>query len=286
MERSLYIILFGEPRGLGNSLDCPGSNQIDKILELEELSSRFERIHIRWSLVLDKVSYQPWDNDYMIDKYGERWNSHEYMDKDSVVQSIRNYMRPYADRITFDVYFREPNLLRWGKDYHNEIKLALDSNYSHIMWHRPDLNLKLEKYKDYDKKFDAFLQENEKPVVAVTRAPHFLLRTFEEGIDQVPHSGVFMLWNNYEITLWNRAALEIAEKLIFIKAENQEYYTPPDPFDPLTEESPFAQFMYAHDGAETFWGIMILAMSALTHRFTALDVLPIRSLIREAPHDT
>ena len=62
MGKSLKVILFGEPRGIGNHNDCPGTNQFDTILTNSTLISRVDRIHVHWSITLKKVSHQPWNN--------------------------------------------------------------------------------------------------------------------------------------------------------------------------------------------------------------------------------
>ena len=290
MGKSLKVILFGEPRGIGNHNDCPGTNQFDTILTNSTLMSRVDRIHVHWSITLKKVSHQPWNNSYMVDRYGVRWEETEYLPQEQILKNIEKFMHPYLAKsprlVTYDVHIREPSTLRWGKEYHKVIVDALSENYDYIMFHRPDSNIEVKKDGRADKRklYSKFL-DTDIPAVCITPNPNKTLWTYyDKGTETQPWAGFYVSWNAYEIMLWNRNGLILLEQFIKLKAMNEHKHVNFEYPGGFPEGWGVFQSWYTSqriDKAEDFWSVVLLAISTFSHNFMVIDNLPFRSLIRQ-----
>lgn len=289
MSKSLLIVLFGEPRGIGNSNDCPGTNQFDAILQNETLMRNVDKIHVHWSITVDRVSFPWWDNTYMIDRNGDRWEATEYLPDEQILNNVHKFMQPYNECVTYDIHLRKSSRLRWGKEYHHSIMRGLNEDYDFVMFHRPDSNLDVEG-SDFYRVFEKFFH-TETPAVCVTACPtDTLWKAKEEGISDIPHAGFWITWNAYEIMLWNKKGLRLLERFIRLKSEHeQDYLNITDNssewfHDDTKKYQKLLQSWNNNqriDQAETLWGVTLLAISTFAHDFVVLDALPFRSLIRK-----
>lgn len=283
LSKSLLIVLFGEPRGIGNSADCPGTNQFDVILSDPDLMNTVDRIHVLWSITTERISFQKWENTFMVDRNGTRWEAHDYLPQDQILQNIDKFMQPYTDRVTYEVHIRQPSTLRWGREYHNVIVKALKDDYDFVMFHRPDSNISTKDNKD--KTFYKEFLVTDIPGVCVTPNPsETLWKFYNEGIADKPWQGFYVSWNAYEIMLWNKKGLDLLEQYIRLKAKYEHEYVNfvYDPKFPDETEGVF-QSWYSEqriDQAEDFWSVTLLAINTFAHKFIVIDQLPFRSLIR------
>ena len=278
-DKKLVIVLYGEPRGLGNHKDCPGTDQLHKILSWPDFQN-FKSVHVIFSVTDKKVSFQNWDNDYMIDMDGERWSSVDYLSQHEIKENIDRWMELHDSNITWEINFRQPNPSRWGVSYHHVILKALETNADFFIFHRPDSNLNYEhitetKYKN----FKTFMNyDSLTPAVACVQNNE---KIGNHMWDEVEKNAIMIWWTNFEIMMWNREGLRAAEKFFHIKAINDCKYMIND--DELLQNLKDKQFMSRRSkigSAEPLWAIILMAISITHPDFVVLDVLPFRSCIR------
>ena len=90
-DKTLLIVLYGEPRGIGNHDECPGTNQLDYILNWPDIQD-FKSVHVSFSITTERVSHQPWDNSYMIDRNGQKWNAEHFLPEHKIRENINKWM--------------------------------------------------------------------------------------------------------------------------------------------------------------------------------------------------
>lgn len=289
-KKTMFYGMFGEPRGLGNSMDCPGTNQLDIMLNDPSIDTYIDEIHVHWSITNEQVSFKSWDMGYMIDRYGQEFRADEYMPREDIESNIKKYMQPYVDRVTYDIHFREPNICRWGKEYHDMLIRALNGGYDYIYLHRPDSNLYYGWYDTTNSAFVDFLSSDiNDPAPAVFIAPSpedNMWRVIQPGQHETQkYAGLYILWANYESIMMNKQALKLIEPFFKLKAQNEHLYFNDLYKTEFSKHDPWLSFDIESriDTGENLWAVILLATSACHYKFSVIDKLPFRSMIREAP---
>ena len=300
LDKTLLIVLYGEPRGIGNHDECPGTNQLDYILNWPDIQD-FKSVHVSFSITTERVSHQPWDNSYMIDRNGQKWNAEHFLPEHKIRENIDKWMLSTDSglmELSWDIHIRKPSTLRWGIEYHLAITKALCSDTDFFIFHRLDNNVAYEDMKHArGRSFQKFLanSENTPAVVTVTNGHRNMYRHRDSRYEELDTSdgnkvkqGMTTFWTNYEMMMWNRPGLEAVEKLLHIKAQNERFYhnweseytshNASVPYLSWTEHTRI-------DSGENFWAVILSSLSVLYHNFVVLDVLPFRSLIRDTPEN-
>lgn len=297
-DKTLLIVLYGEPRGIGNSDECPGTNQLDYILNWPDIQD-FESVHVSFSITTERVSNQPWDNSYMVDRNGLRWNAEHFLPESKIRENINKWMQTVDSgllSLSWDIHIRKPSALRWGIEYHLAITRALQRDNDFFIFHRLDNNVAYEKIEHArGRSFRKFLANSEDvPAVAtVTNGHHTMHQHRDSRYEELDVSdgnkvkqGITIFWTNYEMMMWNRPGLEALEKLLHIKAQNERFYHNwESEYTSHSASLPYLSWIQHTriDSGENFWAVILSSMSALYHNFVVLDVLPFRSLIRDTP---
>lgn len=296
-KKSLLLILYGEPRGIGNSPACPGSNQLDVIFENKEIYSSFESIKVLWYITDTTVAPdRPWDNTYMIDKNDQYWSCEKYLPTEQIMSNIHNHMVQYKSDtkdISYEIKIRTNHLHRWGLDYLDCIDYAIDGGYDRTIFHRPDSNIAIEYIEEEDDKrtlavaFKDFLtKETDAPVVCL---PKFTNGSMCELIEtQTDYKKAYCIfWNTFEMMAWNKAGIKALRDIIKLKCDNltlSEKYEQNE----IYRGHP-ANYLHVENEnlsiAENFWPITLNMLKIINPKFTVVDLLPWRSFIRTKTKD-
>ena len=300
LDKTLLIVLYGEPRGIGNHDECPGTNQLDYILNWPDIQD-FKNVHVSFSVTAERVSSQPWDNSYMVDRNGQKWNAEHFLPEHKIRENIDKWMGSVDSgllELSWDIHIRKPSTLRWGIEYHLAVTKALCSGADFFIFHRLDNNVGYENIKHARaRSFQKFLanSENIPAVATVTNGHRNMHRHRDSRYEELDVSdgnkvkqGLTIWWTNYEIMMWNRSGLEAVEKLLYIKAQNERFYHNwESEYTAHKASVPYLSWIEHTrlDQAENFWAVILSSMSALYHNFVVLDVLPFRSLLRDTPEN-
>lgn len=285
-EKKLLIILYGEPRGIGNSIHCPGTNQLDVILNSILIHHYIDKIHVLWCVNdTTAVTYNKhidWDNQYMIDKNGVKWDSKNYMNQSHISANIRNHMseykKLYGDSITHSVSFRDPNnTYRWGKDFYNCFKFALNGEYDFVISSRPDVNLAYI-YENFDQNHNILrdiltLKHSEKPVVITTVFESKIsMREYKDGLKLLQP-------DNFDIMFFNLEFIKLLEPFLRVSSIHNNNISADEiykiPLDRTVSLFPMTIV------AERFWSLLLNTMTAINHNVMMCDCLPWKAVIRK-----
>lgn len=288
MSNKLLIVLYGEPRGIGNDMSCPGSNQLDILLNSLIVHSNFDKIHVYWCLTdSTAVVYNKWitwDNTYTVDKHGKKWNCNTYMKQEDIAKNVHKHMadykKLYGNNITYNIGFRDiNNTYRWGYDYYNCFRYAVNNNFDFTIVSRPDINLGYEKHlldNNYNMLRDIIINPTNHDY------PFAMTPKYKNSVSMVEDKDNLILKypsKGYEIMLFNYAGIQLLEQFLKISAINNNKISSMDDVYPRRERdvSCFGLTMVA----ERFWPIVLNSMSAINNNFSILDSLPWYGVMRE-----
>lgn len=287
MPKKLLIVLYGEPRGIGNDMSYPGTNQLDVLLNSLVVHSNFDKIHIHWCLTDSRAivynKWVTWDNSYTIDKNGKRWNCTTYMKQEDIAKNVHNqmveYKKLYGNKLTYFIGFRDKqNTYRWGADYYNCFKYSINHNFDFTIVSRPDLNIGYEEERldnNYNLLRDIVNNPENYDYPFVMTPRFYSNTTIIEGKDlvlDVPSRG-------FEIMLFNSSGVKLLEPFLKVSAINNNSISDMSDIFPRRERdvSSFASTMVA----ERFWPILLNSMSAINKNFAILDSLPWYGVMRD-----
>ena len=287
-NKSLLVILYGEPRGLGNSPDCPGSNQFDIIFDNKDIYSVFDKKKVLWYISDTTIApTRPWDNTFMIDKNDNSWSCKEYLPMPDIIRNIHAYMKNYKG-IDYEIKVRQDHSHRWGKDYLDCIDYALNGDYDCTLFHRPDSNITEEYVKEPEDKErlrlcfkDFLIKKTDTPVVCLPAFPNGNMTELVET-DTEYKKAYCSFWNTFEMMAWNRAGLESLRTIIKLKCDNLTHSEKDEQNE--NYRGHHAHWMHVENEnlsiAENFWPMVLNMLKIIYPKFTVLDVLPWRSFIR------